>query len=234
MSTATIRNTSRIADVIRRRLPWSRRISPEQKQDITEMMPPRQANADADLEDEDWDNTNRQARTWWQGMHQARRRGRLYFIKEVGKYLLIPVAVVGSGVALHRNMEQSVDDELLPETHWFRQLETKSWVRIINLTPRAENYLLLQQVSNKDLLHFSEDVDILWFIHKLFEEGDGDQALQWFNLIKSDVSFRSQNNTTLNEVAQNLNDKSLLTPYEFVYISKAGQHLYCLPFSMRI
>lgn len=110
----------------------------------------------------------------------------------------------------------------LPETHWFRQLETKSWVRIINLTPRADNYLLLQQVSNKNLLHFSEDVDVLWFIHKLFEEGDEGRALQWFDLIKSDVNYRSQNNTTLNEVAKNLNDKSLLTPYEFVYICKAS------------
>jgi len=126
LPTRTIRNTSRIADAIRRRLPWSRRIAPEQQREIIELLPPRQANADAELEDDDWDAGNRPVISWWQNMQQARRRGRLYFIKEIGRYLLIPGAVI-SGVALYRNFDPSVDDELLriflalPTDHWFRQ-----------------------------------------------------------------------------------------------------------------
>ena len=76
---------------------------------------------DAEFEDNyDW-GLHRPRLTYWWGALGQRRYRRFQFLQMVAAYLLVPSTIL-SGVALHRNYEQSVEDELvrlfraLPET----------------------------------------------------------------------------------------------------------------------
>lgn len=146
----------------------------------------------------------------------------------VARFLLIPMSAIVAGVTLYQNRSSEPEDELvrlflaLPEDHWFRQLPLRSWVKLIILTPRQQNYLLLQQVTNKDLLHFTEDVNILWWIDNLMfqQQSKNDEAVAFFEVIKRDVTYRTEHSKDLNSIVKV--QTQLLRPFEVCYVARGS------------
>lgn len=226
VSREEIRTSARWGDTIRRRLPFTR-VSPEQKEQIIELLPPASQNADDDdsLDDSDWDARHSAVRYWW-GNLGSRARTRFEFIQKIAMYLLIPVSLT-SGLLLHRNYSTEVEDDLirlfraLPDNNWFKQLELRTWIALIAITSRDENFVLLQRVL-QGVLHFDQDVQVLWLIQKLLNDNESTRATNWFDIIKSDVAFRATNDTALTLITKS---SAIMSGYEWCYVCKSNADL---------
>lgn len=156
-----------------------------------------------------------------------------YVIKRIATLLLIGTGAVATGIGIHQNINSTPEDDLITkfralpiDTNWFRQLPIGSWVKIISRTPRAQNYLLLTQVSNPNLLHYSEDVNLLWWIDKLFfgQTDKTDEALRFYNIIRQDVTYRTEHNAELQELITNFKNNprpATFTAFDFCYVARA-------------
>lgn len=231
-TTSRMRRMRTWAEGIRRRLPHSRLT--RRQQEVVELILPPPVEVeykDDDIENEVWVADHPEVAEWERYLGTGGMWRRCRLLKLIALFLAVPVAVAIPTVLLHRNESQTVDDELVQlfltldeKTHWFRQLPLRAWQRIIIITPREENYLLLQQVTDLQL-HFPSDEFVLWQIDFcLFGENKNEErALQWFNQVtKPDVSYRTKHATELTAIATNIKDKYLLDAFEYCFVCRAN------------
>ena len=233
-----VRNINRLNVGIRRRLNRLRRVTPETRERVIELLPPLETPSSSEMDDSEFDGNDgqqdqKELQDQWAARHPravlwfrnlgARRYVRYEFIRKVAGYLLIPV-LLSPALLLHKNVNQEVEDDLvrlfraLPTTHWFRDLSIDTWAFLVTVTPRADNYILLQRVYT-GVANFDEDTGVLWVITKLLHDGDQAKALAWFELIKSDVAYRYPNRR---ELAQIMAPTNLLRGFEWCYVLKAN------------
>ncbi|MBS1738365.1 MAG: hypothetical protein JSS98_17425, partial [Bacteroidetes bacterium] len=203
-----------IADQLRRRLPWSR-LTEEQKNRVNRALPPgfRLRNRPGDeqvlWEADDYDPPV----SWWRRLGRRGARIRLNWMQKIMWRFLLPVSLLSPGVALYyREGEGEKEDELitlwraLPDDNWFKQsMDLFSWAKLIPMTPRADNYLLLKQVGNAELLHYRFDVNLVQVISrgvKNMKPGNpgNDWTLNLFKAFKADMAYRATHNTQLTKI----------------------------------
>lgn len=205
---AAMQRLDRAATQIRRRLPWSR-LTPEQKARVEDLLPPA-IRGNFDNEEVLW-QADEPAVSWWRRLGSRRARSRISWMQIIMWRFLLPLSILTSGVVLYyREGEGDKEDELvtlyraLPDTNWFKQgLDLFSWVKIIPMTPRHDNYVLLHQIANPELLHFVADTSYLWKIGQLVRASEYDHYLQYFNVFKSDMLYRSTHNAELTKLVKN-------------------------------
>ena len=230
----TWRTIAGLAYGIRRRLRRSR-LTMDEKYEVIELLPPVEHKNDID-EDDDFAEDEFYPATvrYMEDLPEAERQDRVYLIKKIARYLLLPITGSAvAGIALHKNLNSTPNDPLidlflaLPKNSWFRELPFRCWAHIITLTPREENFLLLQQVA-ANVLHYQIDVYNLWQIDRLmFDLRDRDIqiALAWFQIVKADVNYRARNAKELSKLidAVEKDQNKLLSSYAACYICGANE-----------
>ena len=208
----TMQRLDRIANVLRRRLPWSR-LTDEQKRYVDRALPPgyRIQNNPSDeivlWESDDYDPPV----SWWLRLGRRLARIRLNWIQKMMWRFLIFAGLITPGVAIYyREGEGEKEDELVtlfralpPDNFFRRELDLFSWAKLIPLTPRAENYLLLRQVGDDALPIYRMDVNLVQIISrdmKTMRPG-ATYTLDLFKAFKADMRYRATHVTELTKIA---------------------------------
>lgn len=225
---SAIERLDRAAVAIRRRLPWSR-LNARQQQQVIELLPPSLRRSDR--EEVLWQREE-PALSWWRRLGARLARIRINWLQKLMWRFLLPVGLLVPGVILYyREQDESKnEDELitiyraLPESNWFKSnLHLFSWVKIVSLTPRVDNYQLLHQVANTELLTFAaQDGGYLWKISQFAMISDYDACVRYFSVFKNTMNYRTAHNTELTNLANKESKKSkVLWNFAIVYVAQA-------------
>lgn len=227
---------SRIVADVQRRLVWAR-LSPEQKAKIRKVLSREEKtqggielpNYYTQTDDPLLDDEPDEGPQFGLPTRRDPTRSRWWLITKIAYYLLVPTGALIAGISVYYQAESTSEEDKLvqlframPETHWFRQLPIRSWIKLVGLTNRQENYLLLQQVNSTKLQFFKEDVYVLWNIDKKLFDTESQNlplALAWFDVIKNAVNYRSKHQQELKDA---LELKLPLSPFDFCYVCQAS------------
>ena len=118
------------------------------------------------------------ARQWWDRMDPSMRRRFWIWLRYMGWYMLIPIALIPQLLLITKKQKTEFEDPLvtmfnqLKKTNWFRnQFPTFYWRDIIANSSRDDNFLFLTQMlgddkNNYTYFHFYEDLVLVWVILK--------------------------------------------------------------------
>lgn len=206
-----MQSIDRVANVLRRRLPWSR-LTDEQKRYVNRGLPPGYVNQNARDEAVLWESDDYDPPvSWWLRLGRRRARIRLNWMQKMMWRFLIFAGLIVPGAALYyREGEGEKEDELitlfraLPADNFFRrEFDLFSWAKLIPITPRAENYLLLRQVGDDALPIYRMDVNLVQIISrdmKTMRPG-ATYTLDLFKAFKADMKYRATHVTELTKIA---------------------------------